>query len=391
MKTSLTYPLALGAIILYSSPTVLHADWLDRMDQQYEDTFQKTDVAFDRALKEGVKELDHELADIWGEARNLPEPKVWVGYSKDRQTRIIVDYERGEMAIEGFNKSEDELRGEMQDILLEDSQKLDERAILRDRLIKKSKEFWRDQQTPTRERVKATQDTKPRVINWRPRHELSRLIEPKSQPVFVSRKATFNTGKAGKISRLSLNLRTDRDQVSAQSLADPVSKMAKKYNLPRSLILSVIKNESAFNPRARSHANALGLMQLVPTSGGKEAYSYLMGKDLTPGVDVLYDPYENIRLGATYLHLLNTRYFGKVKDEKARQYLIIAAYNTGAGNVAKAFTGKMKLRTAIRKINRMSADQIFSHLRQHLPYDETKTYLARVSKDTQTFADWDQT
>lgn len=390
MKTSLPYSLIFGALIFCAHATPLKADWLDQIDQQFEDTFQQTDAAFDRALTEGTDELDRELANIWGKARTLPEPKVWVGYSKDRKTRVIVDYERGEMAVEGFDKSEEELRGDFQDILLEDSQKLDERAILRDRLIKKSEEFWQKQKRTPPKRVEKPTERSTNRIDWRPRHELSRLIEPKSQPIFVSREVAFKKGKVGKINRLSLKLRGDRDQLSAQTLADPVREMAQKYNLPRSLILSVIKNESAFNPRARSHANALGLMQLVPTSGGKEAYSYLMGKEATPGVEVLYDPYENIRLGATYLHLLNTRYFGKVKDDQARQYLIIAAYNTGAGNVAKAFTGAMKLRPAIAKINKMSADQIFKHLRQHLPYDETKTYLARVSKDTETFADWDQ-
>jgi len=221
------------------------------------------------------------------------------------------------------------------------------------------------------------------------KRELTNLVAPRVTPRFVKRDAVLSKGKMVSLSRLSIPLRSDRDQLSAQSLQGPIAQAARKYKLPQSLLLSMIKNESAFNPRARSHANALGLMQLVPTSGGKEAYSYLMGHEATPGPEVLYDPHENILLGATYLHLLNTRYFGKVKDIKTRQFLIIAAYNTGAGNVAKAFTGEMKLTPAIHKINQMSANDVYRHLKAYLPYAETHTYLARVTRDIKTFADWD--
>ncbi|MDV7339131.1 transglycosylase SLT domain-containing protein [Terasakiella sp. A23] len=376
-----TSALALGLCL--GTPAHVKADWLDRIDRQFEETFTKTDAAFDKAMNEGVAELDKELADIWGDARSLPDEKVWVGYSKDKKSRIIVDYERGEMSVEGFDQSEEELMSDFQDILLEDSKQLDERAILREKLIRKVDEFWKDQKTRKRSVQKNTK------IKWNHPRELSTLIEPRVRPVFVKRSAVFQKGASRNINRLTIPLREDRDQLSAQALRDPVSMAARKYNLPRSLLLSVIKNESAFNPRARSHANALGLMQLVPTSGGKEAYSYLMGYDATPGPDILYDPEQNIMLGAAYLHLLNTRYFGKVKDAKTRQYLIIAAYNTGAGNVAKAFTGKMKLQAAIQKINQMKANDVFAHLKKHLPYAETKTYLARVSGDIPNYASWD--
>ncbi|WP_135076294.1 murein transglycosylase domain-containing protein [Terasakiella sp. SH-1] len=372
------------------------ADWLDKIDSQFEQTFQKTDAAFDKALREGVEELDRELADIWGDSRQLPEPKVWVGYNKDKTSRIIVDYERGEMSIEGLDKEEKDLFGDFQEILMEDSSQLDERALLRKKLKEKSDQFWQRQenivQDQPREKRPRSSWKRPKqdaTIQWKRPRELSTLVAPRVRPKFIKRNVALSKGKRAQLSRITIPLRKNRDQLSAQALRGPILEAAQKYMLPRSLILSVIKNESSFNPRARSHANAMGLMQLVATSGGKEAYSYLLGHEATPGPDVLYDPYENIMLGATYLHLLNTRYFGKVTNETARQYLVISAYNTGAGNVAKAFTGKMKLRPAIQKINQMDADAIYKHLQAHLPYAETKTYLARVHKDTKTFASWD--
>jgi len=410
----------LALSVCVSPPLQAKDDWLDKIDRQFEQTFEKTDAAFDKAMRDGVAELDNELSQIWGQSRQLPEPKVWVGYSQDRRTRIVVDYEKGEMSLEGFELDRTTLTREFQDILLDNSEALNERAALRRKLIEKTRRFkedddrwddWEDTDTyvprarPPRPRTERTpipkaEKTVPPTeqrdtarhnapIKWQQRRELSQLVAPQAHPTFIKREVALQSGKQATLTRLTIPLRKDRDRLSAQALRHPVRTVAEKYNLPKSLILSVIKNESSFNPRARSHANALGLMQLVPTSGGKEAYSYLKGKEVTPAADVLYDPHKNILLGATYLHLLNTRYFGKVKDDLARRYLIISAYNTGAGNVAKAFTGAMKLSPAIRRINTMTAQQIYRHLQKNLPYAETKTYLARVAKDTRTFARWD--
>jgi len=392
MKQPFRRPLLYSALaigLLCPNFATAEMNWLDEMDAEFEKVFQKSDQAFDRALQEGVNELDLELAAIWGRARQLPESKKWVGYSKDKTTRIIVDYDKGEMSFEGMNMDQDQLEDQFNDMLEEDSDRLNERAVLRRKLIEKVNEYWKGERVqPSKKRIKRTVKTQPR---WKRSRELSNLVAPRARIKFVKRDVRISSTRTVKLSRLSVPLKKNRDNLSAQILRDPVINAAQKYGLPRSLILSVIKNESSFNPRARSHANALGLMQLVPTSGGKEAYSYLMGKEATPGPDVLYDPIENIMLGATYLHLLNTRYFGKVKDKKSRLHLIIASYNTGAGNVSKAFTGKMKLRPAIQKINQMTSDQVYEHLIAHLPYAETKTYLSRVTRDTKTFAGWDDT
>jgi membrane-bound lytic murein transglycosylase C len=392
MKRTFTYGLLCGVLAFgLSSPhfAMAKTDWLDDMDQQFEETFVKSDQAFDRAMQEGVEELDQELNLIWGNARQLPEPKVWVGYSKDKKTRIIVDYDKGEMSFEGLDVSQDKLEAEFKKTLNQDSDFLNERDVLRRKLIDKVDEYWRDNRI--RKSSPRLRPQKKATVRWTESQELTKLVEPHPRVQFVKRDVVVSQGRVAQLSRLSVPLRENRDVLSAQILRNPVIEMAQKYNLSRALILSVIKNESAFNPRAHSSANALGLMQLVPNSGGKEAYSYLMGQEAVPALEILYDPIENIKLGATYLHLLNTRYFGKVRDEQSRLYLMVAAYNTGAGNVSKAFTGEMKLNPAIEKINRMSSEEVYQHLIAYLPYDETKTYLKRVTRDTKTFADWDDT
>ncbi|MGH8458730.1 MAG: transglycosylase SLT domain-containing protein, partial [Nevskiales bacterium] len=53
-----------------------------------------------------------------------------------------------------------------------------------------------------------------------------------------------------------------------------VNQYARKYELPPSLILAVIEQESSFDPLARSGKHGIGLMQLVAHEGGREAYRY---------------------------------------------------------------------------------------------------------------------
>ncbi|WDE96299.1 transporter substrate-binding domain-containing protein [Lentisphaera profundi] len=78
--------------------------------------------------------------------------------------------------------------------------------------------------------------------------------------------------------------------------------------------------ESSLNPKAKSHAGAIGIMQLLPSTA----------KDM--GVDDLYDPYQNIMGGAKYMAWIRNNYF-KDLDDKNRLYFYLASYNAGFRNV----------------------------------------------------------
>ncbi|BCG64024.1 MAG: membrane-bound lytic murein transglycosylase C [Methyloprofundus sp.] len=158
-----------------------------------------------------------------------------------------------------------------------------------------------------------------------------------------------------------------------------VQQIAKKEKIPEALVYAVIETESNFNPLAKSHIPAYGLMQIVPVSAGKDATKYLFGKTKVLAPSYLYNSNNNIAVGGAYLHILYYSYLRKIEDSTSRLFCTIAAYNTGAGNVAKSFIGSYNINKAITKINKMSASEVYRHLRKHLPHDETKHYIKRVA------------
>jgi soluble lytic murein transglycosylase-like protein len=90
------------------------------------------------------------------------------------------------------------------------------------------------------------------------------------------------------------------------------------YGIDSSLIKAVIRQESAFNIRAKSHKGAIGLMQLMPTTAA--IYN----------VNDIYDPKENIYAGTKHLRYL----LRKFNDTT----IALAAYNAGE-NAVKRFNG----------------------------------------------------
>lgn len=98
---------------------------------------------------------------------------------------------------------------------------------------------------------------------------------------------------------------------------------ARARNIDPEWVAAEIRAESVFNPQARSSANAIGLMQVIPATGATVARS--IGEPWN-GESTLLDPDANIRIGTAYLRQLKDRY-------GERPYYTIAGYNAGPGNL----------------------------------------------------------
>lgn len=159
-------------------------------------------------------------------------------------------------------------------------------------------------------------------------------------------------------------------------------------------MLGVIRSESSFNPHAVSGAPAYGLMQLVPTSGGREAYRRAKNQDIAPSKDYLFNAENNIELGTAYLSVLTYNQLDGVDDRMSRDYCVISAYNTGPSNVMRAFTGakgKQRFADGLQRINSLSPSQVFQTLREKLPYEETRNYLPTVNTNRKRYYSVDKT
>ncbi|MFQ1014373.1 membrane-bound lytic murein transglycosylase MltC [Avibacterium paragallinarum] len=170
--------------------------------------------------------------------------------------------------------------------------------------------------------------------------------------------------------------------VRAQKYIPMVRRAARKYNLDESLILGIMQTESSFNPYAISYANAIGLMQVVPHTAGRDVFQ-MKRRGGQPSKSYLFDPEKNIDAGAAYLWLLQNKYLDGITNPTSKRFAMISAYNSGAGAVLRVFHEDKEM--AIAQINRLYPEQVYRILTTSHPSAQARNYLIKVDKAQKSY------
>lgn len=141
--------------------------------------------------------------------------------------------------------------------------------------------------------------------------------------------------------------------VYPQEYTEFVEKYATEYHVDKNLIYAIIHQESRFDPKAVSRANARGLMQIT-----EDTFEWLKMrmKDTDTEYDDLFDPQTNIKYGAYFLSLLKKE-FSVVSTQ-------LAGYNAGL-NITKTWLNDKDYSKDGKKLD-------------NIPYSETANYVKIV-------------
>lgn len=290
--------------------------------------YEKRELRSWRAYQKRIKQK-------WADGAG-PEQKTYVEYLDSDTARVRIDYERGVVTAEalldekGSQAAAKKVQAALDGVMSNGSSP---GAVLpRDDLMARSASG-----SAMTERTTVAGDGRPRVLY---------SLSIKMVPDFIKRRAA--------------------------RYKPIVATWASKFGLDPAYVLAIIRQESSFNPRARSSIPAIGLMQVVPRFAGQEVLKAITGKATTPDVEFLYDPERNIMVGSTYLQLLRDQYFPNVTDKAKQMYLMTASYNWGPH----------RIKTAISKgripASASSADT-FDAIQRIAP-EETKNYVRKVSE-----------
>jgi membrane-bound lytic murein transglycosylase C len=310
------------------------------------------------------RKLKKKLLQKW-DTQEISTNKKWVGYSADLQQKQVIDFEHNSIFLETITTSEKKALKQLPIMLNDIFNKTINDIVVND-IIEKD--------LPLEKNI-SKKNKKIKLLD-----ELTKQDQDKLYTQLKNTPLTIVQYKDHTIYKVKLELPKKHIIKRAKRYEKDVLKYSKKYKISPSLIYAIIHSESDFNPVARSFTPAYGLMQIVPRTAGVDAYKFIYKKKRILSSSYLYNTSNNIKLGSAYLHILYYIYFKNIKDKKSRLYCTIAAYNSGAGNVAKSFLKSTNVKRATKIINQLKPQIVYKKLMKNLPFLETKQYLKKVNE-----------
>jgi len=318
------------------------------------------------------------ISEIWQEPK-MSTKKKWVSYSEDKKTRSDVDFEAETITVETIASSPQEAQMKLK-VALAKAVTIDTKTVQKTDPLEKILAKIKKPKGIVDAKVKAEPILATVIFKKPPTRKsvaayVNKHINKKKIVVQPAQKI-----KHSKLYTIKVKMPKNAMIKRSKIYYSEIKKHSLKQKIPMALTFAIMHSESNFNPRARSHIPAYGLMQLVPKTAGIDTYRYLYKKKRLVTGQYLYNSTNNITMGTAYLHILYYRYLRKIKNPDSRMYCTIAAYNTGAGNIAYAFTKKYNMNKAAPLINKLTPDEVYAKLMKDLRWDEPKHYLKKVSK-----------
>lgn len=324
----------------------------------------KAGVAYDMKDTNGLDiltgQFSHNIDDIWGSQELLvASKKNYVKYTDQYYTRSHISFEDGIITIETL-ADQNHLRNAIVHTLLMGG---DPKGI----------DLFTSGDTP----ISAKPFLTGQVQDQYGRYVTNAAIANDFANYLVQHSTTRRLKNGRIVTVVQIKMVAGHIEVRARQYLPLVRKMSKRYGIEPSLILGIMEVESAFNPYAVSYANAIGLMQVVPRTAGRDIFAR-KGFGGQPDRGYLYNPEQNIDAGTMYLTILRDEYLDGITNPTAKRYAMISAYNSGAGSVLKVFDYDKY--EAIDRINALSPEAVYRILTTAHPSAQARNYLNKVSK-----------
>ena len=330
-----------------------------KVTNKYDDSEKKL-----REKREKFKKAVEKKWDTYEESTS----KSYVSYSKDLSSRTIVDFEKGEVTIELIVDEEDpkndsyDSNSDLDLRLFTTKLKLSSKFLsINPRLLNvlMMLVFQEDEDSNNDDNVNSSftkrlskllkekgDDGEP-ILKDQLVDASGKAVETLSNTLGIpkdlisdkTKKVRMHFAKDGKkrtIISIKIPLSDNHMEKRRERYKELIEIEARRFNIPTEIALAIAETESAFNPKAKSHVPAYGLMQLVPKTGARDAYQWIYKKDKFISGRYLYKPRNNVELGCAYLSMIRHHYFSAIRDDELAYICAIPAYNTGVGNVSKA-------------------------------------------------------
>jgi len=357
--------------ISYSEEGLKELNEWEKLKGATEETWRKNVAGIERQWDDIEKQQRRELQELkrrvdllWGEVGVTSSKKNWIDYDESFSVRRNIDFKNGTIEIDAliplnvsnpYKRAKQKIADKMLTSLM--AKGFERRGILTKQL-KSSQGFY--------------------VTTNNLNNYIRSDLFPKIEKVPTS--ITGNDGKTRLKFGARISLVPGHLRIRAEKYRNTVQANATRFSLEPQLIMAVIHTESYFNPFARSHAGAYGLMQVIPRYAGREAYQFIYNQDRIITPPYLYEPFNNINLGSAYLYLLYNKHFADIQGRDKRLYLSICGYNWGPTAIRKKIIQR-------HQVSLMSSDELYRLLRYRTP-KETSDYLKRVIEKSNTYSNF---